>query len=181
MIQSVISENSQEMKNEEDSENFDKVEIEYTNKVSESVDKLLKDNATARQGRKIFMVGEKRMIGEVSSSSSRERGLIKFYAKNPALIKSNDNAQDKNSAKKLNKNINKEFAKKYATKVDVGKVSRRIMFCRRGLTQTQGSTSQQIKKIFLLTYWQTTQEILLTMELNLLLFWLSLTPFRTRS
>jgi hypothetical protein len=121
MIQSVISENSQEMKYDGESDTYEKVQIEHTTKVSESVDKLLKDNATARQGRKILMIGEKRITSEVSSSSSRERELIKFY-KNPALIKSKD-ANEKNSAKKIkNNNINKELAKKYANKFDLGKV-----------------------------------------------------------
>lgn len=137
MIQSVISENSQEMKNEEDSENFEKVEIEYTNKVSESVDKLFKDNETARQRRKILMVGEKRATGDASSSNSRERELLKFY-KNPALIKSNDNAQEKSSAKKLKNNINKEFAKKYANKFEVWKVSLKFNFNRKDKAQIQG-------------------------------------------
>ena len=121
MIQSVISENSQEMKYERDSDTYEKVQIEHTTKVSESVDKLMKDNATARQGRKIFMFGEKRITSEVSSSSSRERELIKFY-KNPNILKNKD-TNEKNSAKKIkNNNINKELAKKYAEKIDIGKV-----------------------------------------------------------
>ena len=121
IIQSVISENSQEMKYDGESDTYEKVQIEHTTKVSESVDKLLKDNATARQGRKILMIGEKKVTGEVSSSSSRERELIKFY-KNPALIKSKD-INDKNSEMKLtHNNINKELVEKYANKFDIGKV-----------------------------------------------------------
>lgn len=129
MIQSVISENSQEMKYDGESDTYEKVQIEHTTKVSESVDKLLKDNATARQGRKILMIGEKRITSEVSSSSSRERELIKFY-KNPTLIKSKD-TNEKNSAKKIkNNNINKELAKKYANKLDMGKVTLNLKFYR---------------------------------------------------
>ena len=97
MIQSVINENSQKMKYDGESDIYEKVQIDHSTKVSESVDKLLKDNTTTRQGRKILMIGEKRVTGKVSYSSSRERELIKFY-KNPALIKSKD-VNEKNSEK----------------------------------------------------------------------------------
>ena len=64
MIQSVISENSQEMKYDGESDTYEKVQIDHSTKVSESVDKLLEDNETAKQGRKIFIIGEKRVTGK---------------------------------------------------------------------------------------------------------------------
>ena len=121
-FQSVISENSQEMKNDGESEDYERVEIERTTKVTDSMDQIFNQERSARQNKKILMIGEKRMISDVSSSESRERELVK-KAKNPLLLKQKE-LKDRNSARKIaSGNINKELAKKYAGKLEICKVS----------------------------------------------------------
>lgn len=120
-IQSVISENSEEAKLDGESDNFEKAEPQ-TAKVTDSMDKIFKQERTNRQSKKILMIGEKRMTSEISSSESRERELVKRN-RNPLMLK-NKECKERNSARKIKgSNINKELAKKYANKLELGKVS----------------------------------------------------------
>lgn len=83
VIQSVISENSQEIRN--DSDDLPN-QAAKPKKVSDSVDKLFKNISGDRQDRKILMIGGKRVHGG-SSSSSRERELVRLYKKQDGKIR----------------------------------------------------------------------------------------------
>ena len=132
IMKSVISETSQEANNEAESEScenhkYEKVEVENSAKVTDSMDKIFKTERNSRQKKKILMIGGKRMASDVSSSESREREIVKLN-KNPLLLK-NKELKDRNSAMKLkDTNINKELARKYANKLDIGKVSLNLNF-----------------------------------------------------
>ena len=124
IMQSIISENSQEVQNDCDSETFEKVQIERTGEVADSIDNLFKEDRTSRQSKKIFTIGEKRITSEVSSSGSRERELVK-KTKNALFLK-NKELKDKNSARKSkNATMVHNFNKKYSGKLEKGKVSLR--------------------------------------------------------
>lgn len=116
---SIMSYNSALPSNLEDNEAMD---MELMPKVTDSMDRIFSSQErSARQNKKILMIGEKRMISDVSSSESRERDLVKRN-KVPLLLKPKE-ATERKSARKINSNnINKDLAKKYAGKIDIGKV-----------------------------------------------------------
>lgn len=121
---SIVSENSKEELNQEwESQTYEKVEVEHSKKVSDSLDKLFATKTSDdRKSKKILMIGEKRITSEFSDSRSREREVFKKN-KNTLHIK-NKESNDKNSARKSKgTNINKELARKYADKLESGKVN----------------------------------------------------------
>lgn len=119
----MISEHSQENKIDEKSESNDNTDVGKNTKVSDSLDKLFQEKRTARQSKKILMIGQKRMTSDVDSSESRERDLVRPTNKNPLLLKSKENNERQSARKTKGNNMNKELDRKYTGKLDRGKVS----------------------------------------------------------
>ena len=116
-------------------------------KVTDSLEKIFKNDRVDRKSKKILMIGEKRMTSEASSSESRERDLVKFN-KGPLMLKVKENSYKGNPPKKAKNNLNEEMGKKYAEKLDLGKVLMMVLTVfRRGSTPKQ-DLILRIKKMF---------------------------------
>lgn len=97
-------------------------ESEGAYKVTDSLEKMFRQERKDRKSKRILMIGEKRMTSEASSSESRERDLVKFN-KGPLMLKSKENGNKEPVVKGSKPSLNEEMGKKYAEKLDLGKVS----------------------------------------------------------